>query len=189
MLQREFRHVHCPFSPVPKTAVRKPLVFSSTFLFSLGKGRSPVLFLQNPLHRWAQTCTAKWHIAACQGLMQHFTSRFEQLQRKPQKQWHLSQSAGFTPGSLHSVFHRLWRGSRQLARSREPAHQTLSHFAAGTTSKDWELPCAPHPSHSQLRFLQQPQHLSSYTQISPKNLNFQTKMELAAVWLAAAGFC
>lgn len=78
---------------------------------------------------------------------------------------------------------------QQLARSREPAHQTLSHFAAGTTSKDWELPCAPHPSHSQLRFLQQPQHLSSYTQISPKNLNFQPKVELAAVWLAAAGFC
>lgn len=111
MLQREFRHVHCPFSPVSKTAVRKPLVFSSTFLFSLGKGRKPVLFLQNPLHRWAQTYTAKWHIAACQGLMQHFTSRFEQLQRKPPEQWPLSQSAGFTPGSLHSVFHRLWRGS------------------------------------------------------------------------------
>lgn len=170
MLQREFRHIYCPFSPVSKTAVKKSPVFSSTFLFSLEEGKKWVLFLQNPLHRWTQTEIAKWHIAACQGLMQHFTSSFAQLLETPKP-------VPFIPDWwIHPCILALCIS--EVMKSQQPGCQEQGACTPNTVTvccrNNFQglgaslQASASLPRQSQLKLLQQPLQSSSYTQLSPR---------------------
>lgn len=76
--------------------------------------------------------------------------------------------------------HRLRRASRQHARSREPAHQTLTQFAAGT-SKDWELPCEPVlplPARASSNCCSSPCTWVPTPRLAPVSLNLQPEVQL-----------
>lgn len=193
MLQREFRRIHCLFSPVSKTAVKKSQVFSSRFLFSLG-GREKISIISpkspsqmNPnLHsKVAHCCLPRFNAT--------FYIQFWTTSEKTPKTVTFIPNWWIHPYILAlCIWHQVMKSQQTTCQEKGACTPNTVTVCCRTTSKDWELPCEPvlpFPARASSNCCSSHCTWVPTPRLAPVSLNLQPKVELAAVWLAADGFC